>query len=388
MTAATAPWRELARQLADELAAEHVLRTPAWRDAVEAMPRHLFVPRFYVQQPGGEWAETTVEDGEWLAAVYRNEPLITDLAVATNGNRVTVSSSTKPGLMVRMLEALDVHDEHRVLEIGTGTGYNAGLLSYRLGADRVFSVDIAAGLVDAARSRLAELGLAPTLSVAHGAGGMPEHAPFDRIIATCALPVVPWAWAEQVREGGLVLVDVKRSVHAGNLVLLTRHADRLEGRFLAQWAGFMAIRDADQAPNSVATVGDVQGGIRSRTHLDPLPWSSLVPWFLAHARLPGELAFGYRGATEQGWPEWAVFSAHDGSWCAIRMHADDAGEREVRQDGPVTIWNEFEATHKMWDGLGRPGWDRLGLTVTPEGFHRIWLDEPDGEFRWSLPTAN
>ena len=83
-----------------------------------------------------------------------------------------------------------------------------------------------------------------------------------------------------------------------------------------------------------------------------------------------------------------MFSAHDGSWCAIRMHADDAGEREVRQDGPVTIWNEFEATHKMWDGLGRPGWDRLGLTVTPEGFHRIWLDEPDGEFRWSLPTAN
>ena len=284
MTATTASWRELAHRLADELATEHVLRTPAWRDAVEATPRHLFVPRFYVQEPGGEWAETTVEDGEWLAAVYRNEPLITDLAVAANGNRVTVSSSTKPGLMVRMLEALDVHDEHRVLEIGTGTGYNAALLSHRLGADRVFSVDIGAGLVDAARGRLAELGLAPTLSAAHGAGGMPEHAPFDRIIATCSLPAVPWAWAEQVREVGLVLVDVKRSVHAGNLVLLTRHADRLEGRFLARWAGFMAIRDADQAPNSAATVGDVQAGIRSGTHLDPLPWSALVPWFLAHAR--------------------------------------------------------------------------------------------------------
>ncbi|MGH3942049.1 MAG: methyltransferase domain-containing protein [Pseudonocardiaceae bacterium] len=384
MTATTVPWRELAHRLADELAAEGVLRTSAWRDAVEQVPRHLFVPRFYVQRPSGEWIETTDEADEWLAAVYRNEPLITELAIAASGNRVTVSSSTKPGLMVRMLEALDVHDGHRVLEIGTGTGYNAGLLSHRLGADRVFSVDIGVGLVDGARDRLAGLGLAPTLVVAHGAGGMPEHAPFDRIIATCSLPAVPWAWAEQVREGGLVLVDVKPSVHAGNLVLLTRHADRLEGRFLPRWAGFMAIRDTDRAPDGATTVGDVQAGSRSRTHLDPLPWSSLVPWFLAQAGMPGELAFGYRGATEQG-PEWAVFSARDGSWCAVRMQADDTGEREVRQDGPVNMWNEFEATYTMWDELGWPSWDRLGLTVTPDGVHRVWLDEPDGDFRWSLP---
>lgn len=201
MTAPAAPWRELAQRLADELVAEGVLRTPAWRAAIEQIPRHVFVPRFYVQQSGGRWIETTGEAESWLTAVYRNEPLITELAVAASGNRVTVSSSTKPGLMVRMLEVLDVHDENRVLEIGTGTGYNAGLLSHRLGADRVFSIDIGTGLVDAARDRLATLGLAPTLSVTHGAGAMPEHAPFDRIIATCSLPAVPWSWAEQVREG-------------------------------------------------------------------------------------------------------------------------------------------------------------------------------------------
>jgi hypothetical protein len=114
---------------------------------------------------------------------------------------------------------------------------------------------------------------------------MPEQAPFDRIIATCSLPAVPWAWAEQVREGGLVLVDVKRSVHAGNLVLLTRHVDRLEGRFLSRWAGFMAIRDADEAPGNATAVDDVQAGTRSTTYLEPLPWSSLVPWFFAQARL-------------------------------------------------------------------------------------------------------
>jgi protein-L-isoaspartate O-methyltransferase len=100
---------------------------------------------------------------------------------------------------------------------------------------------------------------------------MPQHGPFDRIVATCSLPAVPWVSAEQVREGGLVLVDVKRSVHAGNLVLLTRHADRLEGRFLSRWAGFMAIRDADEAPDNTTTVDDVRVGIRSTTYLEPLP---------------------------------------------------------------------------------------------------------------------
>jgi protein-L-isoaspartate O-methyltransferase len=161
MTATTAPWRELAHRLADELAAEGVLHTREWRAALEAVPRHAFVPRFYVQQSGGEWVETAEGTEAWLESVYRNEPLITALADASNGNRVTVSSSTKPGLMVRMLEALEVRDDHRVLEIGTGTGYNAGLLSHRLGAERVYSVDIGAGLVDAARDRLAELGFEP-----------------------------------------------------------------------------------------------------------------------------------------------------------------------------------------------------------------------------------
>lgn len=181
-------WRLRAQGLAGAVAAEGVLRNSAWRAALEAIPRHVFVPRFYDQRPDGTWAETTSEDDGWLAAVYRNEPLVTD--------PVTLSSSAKPGLLVRMLEALDVRAEHRVL--ASGCGYLAALLAHRLGPDQVFT------------------------------HGLEEHAPFDRIIATCSLPTVPWAWAELVREGGLVLADLE----PGNLVLLTRHADRLEGPFL------------------------------------------------------------------------------------------------------------------------------------------------------------
>ena len=76
-----------------------------------------------------------------------------------------------PSLMARMLEALDVRDGHRVLEIGTGTGYNAALLCHRLGACNVVSIDIDPTLIVATRKRLAGLGHHPTLVVGDGTAG-------------------------------------------------------------------------------------------------------------------------------------------------------------------------------------------------------------------------
>ncbi|UMP04796.1 methyltransferase domain-containing protein [Amycolatopsis sp. EV170708-02-1] len=380
MTAVTTPWRERARRLADELAAEGVLRAPEWRAAIEAVPRHAFVPRFHTQQPDGKWSETGADSPDWLDQVYRNQPLITALASTPRGSQVTVSSSTKPGLMIRMLEALRIDGTHRVLEIGTGTGYNAGLLTHRLGDDQVCSVDIAAEQVAAARARLHELDLRPTLAVGHGGAGLPGEAPFDRIIATCSVSAVPSSWVEQVRDGGLVLVDLKRTVHAGNLVLLTRHGDRLEGRFLPRWAGFMAMRESGGAPPDQSVDITVEVGDRSTTGLPPHPWDSLIPWLLAQSSLPSGLTFGYRGT---GAHRWAVFTANEGSWCAVAVNSS-GGRREVRQHGEVRIWDEFEKAHDQWRHLAEPGWGRFGLTVTADGGHRIWLDDPDGAHSWPL----
>ena len=133
---------------------------------------------------------------DWLEQVYSNKALLT-VAADCSGPRSLRSSSSMPGLMTRMLEALDVRDGHRVLEIGTGTGYNAALLAHRLGDANVFSVDIEPDLVELARQRLARIGYHPTLVAADGAAGLAEHASFDRIIATCAVPALPWTWVEQ-----------------------------------------------------------------------------------------------------------------------------------------------------------------------------------------------
>lgn len=125
-----------------------------------------------------------------LDLVYSPVTLTTALA-DWGTHQVAVSSSTKPDLMLRMLETLDVQDGHRVLEIGTGSGYNAALLAHRLGDDQVFSIDVDHELVDAARRRLDRIGRRPTLITGDGVNGLPEHAPYDRIIATCSVPAVP-----------------------------------------------------------------------------------------------------------------------------------------------------------------------------------------------------
>jgi protein-L-isoaspartate O-methyltransferase len=146
------------------------------------------VPRAYEQDNTGAWIEFDTTD--MAERVYSPETLVT--ALETVGTyQICISSSTKPDLMVRMLETLDVHDGHRVLEIGTGTGYNAALLAHRLGDGRVFSIDVGAEFVDLARQRLATAGFHPTLVSGDGVHGLAEHAPYDRIIATCSVPAVP-----------------------------------------------------------------------------------------------------------------------------------------------------------------------------------------------------
>ncbi len=126
-------WQEQDRELAAELAGQGVL-DPGWRAAFENVPRHVFVPAAYA-------ADGTPRDPACPA--YRDESLTTQIArMPDTGMVVPTSSSTRPSLMARMLGLLDVAPGDTVLEIGTGTGYNAALLAHRLGDEAVTSIDI------------------------------------------------------------------------------------------------------------------------------------------------------------------------------------------------------------------------------------------------------
>jgi methyltransferase of ATP-grasp peptide maturase system len=377
VTNGVSDWPRHACRLADDLVRAGKLTAPEWRAAVCAVPRHRLVPRYY-RYTGGSWQ--VVDE---LATIYSNTVLIT--AVAGTGIR---SSATQPGLVTRMLESLDVHDGHRVLEIGTGTGYNAGLLCHRLGDQHVFSVDVEPDLVDLARERLAELGYHPTLVAGDGADGLPEHAPFDRIIATCAVPAVPWAWVEQTRVGGVVLTDLKTAVAAGSLVRLSRvGADLAEGHFDPTYAAFMDLRHQPAAGAGGRTARIRRDHDHARLHttdLDPeTPQRSLEVWFLATFELGRGMEHGYTGAGQNQPPTASWLTAPDGSWAEVTL-AEQNGRYSVAEGGPRRLWAIVEDTHQRWIDLGRPTWERFGLTVTRDR-QTVWLDHPDATNAWPLP---
>jgi methyltransferase of ATP-grasp peptide maturase system len=382
----TDEWQARAEALADKLAADGDLHTAEWRAAVCAVARHELVPRYY-EQEGATYRLVTPDDDAsrqaWLDRVYSDTTLITAVVADSSGRQVPVSSSTKPDLMVRMLEALNVHDGHKVLEIGTGTGYNAALLSHRLGRGNVFSIDLRAELVDDARDRLAAMGYRPVLRAVDGSGGLPEHAPFDRIIATCSVAAVPPEWIEQTVPGGLILVDVEGQLSAGNLVAL-RRGDELvaEGKFLDWYGRFMALRhDVASVGNAWPTVDRSQGEERASA-VDPVELDGAFR-FLAQFRLPpGTL---HTLTVDDGMPTATCLTHRDGSWCSVDRAADESGRYRVRHAGPRDLWADVEHAHDEWVTMGAPAWHRFGLTATPTT-QRVWLDSPDSAHTWNLPT--
>ncbi|NUS16131.1 MAG: methyltransferase domain-containing protein [Streptomyces sp.] len=218
------------------------LADPAWRAAFEEVPRHLFVPEYH--RGSGEEGRYSADDPDprrrlrWLTGAYADQPIATHVSFGE-----LVSSSSQPSLMALMCEALDVHEGHRVLEIGAGTGYNAALIAHRLGGTgAVTTIDLEEAITDAARAHLAAYGTAEALAVTvvtgDGASGYPPGAPYDRVMATCELPSIPPAWIAQCRTGALVLAPL-----ASGLVLLTvLGPERAEGRFLSTPAYFVPLR--------------------------------------------------------------------------------------------------------------------------------------------------
>jgi methyltransferase of ATP-grasp peptide maturase system len=367
---------------------------PEWRAALADVPRDLFVPYFFVSltdRPG--WRIVEHPDAEWAQRVLSNRALITQL----NGNDEaaealrrgelvegrSTSSSSQPSLMVLMLEELGVHNELRVLEIGTGSGYNAALLCHRLNASNVVTIDLDTAITDRARTRLAQLGYHPQVVTADGMNGCPELAPFDRLMGTVAIPRLPRAWIEQTRDGGQILFPLDTRNGGGIMPLLTVAGDAAEGRFLPDFGGFMPVREQQRQDAALAafqTVTEDQGDERTTALALDVVTDDAGPFEFFGALFTG----GYDCLTftpDVGGPAETWIAHADGSWVC---HINATGSTyRVRQGGPQRLWDRIEDLHEEWNNLGRPARHRFGLTVTHDA-HTVWLDHPGSGYTWSL----
>lgn len=344
----THQWHPLARALADELGPA----TPEWEHAIAETPRHVFVPAYF-EYDGTTYQKITASDPSWLPGVYTDNSLATQITEKSGIQRPT-SSSSRPSLMLAMLENLDVANGMRVLELGTGTGYNAALLCTLLGDRSVVSVDIDAELVTAARDRLASLGHHPTLAAVDSTEGYPESAPYDRVIATHSVEQVPYSWVAQTRPGGTILVDV-RSLGApgiGHLARLRVHSNgTATGDFRGDEPGcFMPDRSDLEQPHLLGLGSrDLRDAIKRPSRVDGTALTEPGFAFALWARLPHISIID------------ALISLPDGSWAA----AEEPGE--VRVAGPVDLWTIVEDVHARWEAAGRPGVEDYTITVTPHG---------------------
>jgi len=133
---------------------------------------------------------------------------------------------SQPYVVAYMTEQLDVQREHRVLEVGAGSGYQAAILSQLAG--RVYTVERYRTLAERARATLARLSYDNvTVIVGDGFKGIPEHAPYDRIIVTAAAEAVPEALTAQLAEGGIMVLPLGPHGGTQRLVKLTIGKDGL-----------------------------------------------------------------------------------------------------------------------------------------------------------------
>lgn len=130
---------------------------------------------------------------------------------------------SQPSVVGLMTQALEVTARDKVLEVGTGSGYQAAILS--LLARRVYTVDRHRRLVREAEARFRELGLANITAIAgDGSRGLPDQAPFDRILVTAAAEDPPGPLLAQLREGGIMIVPVGQSDTVQSLIKVRRGA--------------------------------------------------------------------------------------------------------------------------------------------------------------------
>jgi len=361
-------------------------------NAFLAVPRHVFL------------------SGESASAAYEDTAIVTK----SDADGLPVSASTQPAMMAIMLEQLGLAAGQRVLEIGTGTGYNAALIAEIVGrSGLVVTIDVEPDVVDQARARLAAAGAAGVMVICgDGADGIPGHAPYDRVIVTAGVWDLAPRWLAQLGAGGRIVAPV--SVRGIQLAVALEHdGTRWVGRS-ARRCGFIRMTGSSAGPEAVVPLGP-QPGLHALVADGPVPEAGPLHDALSGTEADVPVSSGLRvsgvaeladldlwlALTEPSLSRLNMMGRHEKHASqaqrriASRMplggfaQCDSAGQVAVaalavpsgitRNDRPcgVTVYGYGPAGMTLaahlaeravvWDRLGRPAAASLELAVYPAG---------------------
>ena len=387
---------QLARPYAEALVAalksEGRLSSPLVEAAFKEVPRHPFIDHFYLLERKDrrmQWQQvqpSTVQNTDaWLRAVYANQPVVT----AFDEYNTPTSSSSSPDAMALMLEASELGPGLRVLEIGTGTGYNAALLAHIVGdPHNIFTVEIDAALARRAQRILDQVaGEGITVNAGDGLCGYAPGAPYDRMIATGSYHKVPLDWLDQLQPGGILVMNLRGHLGACAFLKVVKSGPRrtAHGTFLAG-SDFMELRDA-QAPSHRVT--DLVARYLGRPTVEQRIFTSTEfdPALLWDHRLEFLLQFSF--------PEMYFTSVQVDPMCPCLIDtASDTmlvfrpeerqGEWLVEIKGQEQLWNRVAQAYGWWVEAGFANINAYRLEIDSSGKQHVILASKEGMRIWML----
>lgn len=360
--------RKLRGQLVRSLREKGELTDPLLEAAFLKVPRHEFLPELPLDK------------------AYSDEAL----PVKRDPDGSIISSSSQPIMMAMMLQQLDLQPGHNVLEIGTGTGYNAAIIQEVVGSQgKVTTLEVEKDLVQQVEYRLQKLAMG-SIRVVHtdAAGGYAPRAAYDRIIATAGVWDVPAAWVRQLKPQGIIVAPLW--LHAMQVsAALHREADDVLYSDTNLPCGFIRMRGASAGPTVMRQVGSspliltsdsvptldsaaLHALLSEPVEIDLLDirlessdyFQGVLPYFILHPPPHFTFAAYALGANQQayGISGQGFALMRPGSACFVPFQ----GHGQAHSFGAPDAFMEIQHMLHQWHQAGRPDWQSLRLRLYPK----------------------
>lgn len=374
---------------------------PPILDAFAHAPRHIFVNGIYRRVGQGREQHYSFVDSsdaeQYFGLIYSDKALVTQV----DPNNTPTSSSTKPSIMALMLQVLEITPGLRVLEIGAGSGYNAAMLAFLVDdPTRVTSIEIDAQIAEQAERAVKQIvGGGVTIHIGNGLDGYEPHAPYDRIIATASFPSIPKRWLEQLRRGGILVMNLRGEL-AGALLQLTKdeRSETAQGRLIdLHTVSFMSLqRHQIDTPLSVQSLMQAELQETAVIDSDTLSLSILENkhfLFFLQFFLPSASLFWLSLSPQEQTRSLSPRLVDHASQTITLFDPMDSGTWRVEVRGTTRMWSMFLNAYTQWQLLGQPNLSDYQVHVDIEGrqtlsFYSSDKRTRDSSLSWPLPTED
>lgn len=353
------------------------LLDPAIEAAFRAVPRAAFLP------------------GLTQDEIYKDEAV----PIKVDEDGTVLSSSSQPSMMAIMLRQLQLRSGMNVLEVGTGTGYNAALIRHIVGDEgKVTSIEIDGAIIDNARANLQRT-LTSDVMIVHGDGsnGFAPRASYDRIIATAGIWDVPEAWVRQMKPKSILVAPLWVDGFEVSAAFMLQRDGSLYSED-NRLCGFVRLRGQASGPEHSVRIGTSGLYLYANRTLDsaamrmlfsddadetfinvPLDaieyWQGFLPYLVIH--VPETLTLA-RYVVTQDAPAYGIGVGSgfaligQGSACFVTIDADR--NAKARCFGSVDALMAIEEVLAAWERAGMPQHDRLRLRLIPKTTAPLTVD--------------